>query len=889
MTEPAAEFPYARFWRCALQVNPYSYAESYRGGAIHGLTEDDYNAALLERCRQLNIKVVGVADHGSVEAIDRLRAVLEPGGIVVFPGFEIASTEKVHMVCLFPEGTSSQQLERHLGALELTEVGDGTRPSRLGCLDLAKKIQGLGGFWFAAHVVNNSGLLRLNQDGGGLPHIWKDCDTVRVAQIPAGTDELDRKYQQILANKDPAYQRERPIALIHAKDVARPEDLAAPGATTWIKMTRPTFEAFKVAFLDPESRVRRDSELLEHRHGVVRSLSIDGGYLDGVRVHLSDHLNTVIGGRGTGKSTLIELLRYALDLRPKGRAAQRLHEEIVKENLGKASGRVTVALQSAAQHGLTFKVSRRHGEPPIVRDEHDAVSQFRAEDLLPGVEVYGQNEIYELAQDASRRARLLDSVLAGEGAYAEERDRLRKQLEDNRRRLLDAQAEHDELRERLGKLPRLLEQLRTFEELGIQSKLAQAPLFTREKQLVERVDEELTRLDDGIAGLQESLPDLTFLSDKALEGLPNATSLASIRAVLEKLRAGVQPHLAAARQLADDARAALGPARQTWAASVSAGEAEVEDALARLPDQAGRSGREAGTAYRSLAQEIERIRPLEAKEASFRQLVESLRKERSEQLAALSDLRTGRASELTASVKKLNKRLDGRLRITIRPEGELAPLTDFLANSPLDNVGRKRLAFVEERDGVTPSGLVHAIRDGEDALKERFGLTPGVAAALAKLPEERVLELEELELAPKIEIELNMAHKGPPDYRPLEKLSTGQQCTAVLHLLLLDSTDPLIIDQPEDNLDNAFIADRIVTELRRAKTKRQFIFSTHNANIPVFGDAEWIGVVTSEEGRGAIPPKDQGSIDVPTLRDQVASILEGGKEAFMQRKEKYDF
>jgi hypothetical protein len=544
---------------------------------------------------------------------------------------------------------------------------------------------------------------------------------------------------------------------------------------------------------------------------------------------------------------------------------------------------------SAAQHGLAFAVSRRHGEPPIVRDAHGKVSQLRPADLLPDLEIYGQNEIYELAQDPARRARLLDRVLAGDGSYTAARARLRKQLEENRRRLLHAQGELDEVLERVDKLPALLEQLRAFEDLGIQAKLSQAPLFTREKQLVERVEEELNRVDEGLAGLEDSLPDLAFLSDKALEGLPNAASLVSMRGVLEGLRAAIESQLTTARRVAEDARLEIEPARSTWEASIASGEAELEEALAQLPDQAGRSGREVGTAYRSLAQEIERVRPLQAKADTLRSLVASLRKERVEQLAALSELRFARASELTSAVRDLNKRLQGRLRVTLRPEGERAPLKAFLANSRLDNVGRKRLAFVDERDDLTPAGLVEAIRGGEDALRERFGLTPGVAAALAKLPEERVLELEELELDPKVEIELNMAHHGPPEFRELDRLSTGQQCTAVLHLLLLDSTDPLIIDQPEDNLDNAFIADRIVRELRRAKTERQFIFSTHNANIPVFGDAEWIGVLEATERRGTIEPDQQGSIDVPAIRDRVAMILEGGREAFMQRKEKYDF
>ena len=97
------------------------------------------------------------------------------------------------------------------------------------------------------------------------------------------------------------------------------------------------------------------------------------------------------------------------------------------------------------------------------------------------------------------------------------------------------------------------------------------------------------------------------------------------------------------------------------------------------------------------------------------------------------------------------------------------------------------------------------------------------------------------------------------------------------------------MDQPEDNLDNAFIADRIVQELRSEKTKRQFIFATHNANIPVFGDAEWIGVFSATSDKAEMPDTYQGSIDVPNIRDHVADILEGGKIAFIQRKEKYDF
>lgn len=159
---------------------------------------------------------------------------------------------------------------------------------------------------------------------------------------------------------------------------------------------------------------------------------------------------------------------------------------------------------------------------------------------------------------------------------------------------------------------------------------------------------------------------------------------------------------------------------------------------------------------------------------------------------------------------------------------------------------------------------------------------------LTHLTYEQMLELESIDIEDRISLELNVSHQGE-HYKPLEQLSTGQQCTAILHLLLLDNPDPLIMDQPEDNLDNAFIAERIVKELRRAKTERQFLFATHNANIPVFGDAEWIGVFTATEDHAEMDKEAQGSIDIPEIRDKVAEILEGGKAAFIQRKEKYGY
>lgn len=882
------QYTYARFWRCALQVNPVGYNSAYRGNE-HGMSEADYNQALLAKCQELDIKVVGLADHGSVDSVDALRNVLTPYGIVVFPGFEIASTEKIHMVCLFPEGTTKDQLNRYLGSLHLTDPEEKVRPSTLGCIQLAETIKELGGFWYAAHATQASGILVQKS-----LHTWQRSDLVKAAQIPGSVDDLPPEFKSIVLNTDPNWKRERPIAVINAKDVAKPSDLDDASASCWIKMTKPTFDAFKVAFLDPESRIRLNSQKPEVTAGEIVSMAISGGYLDGVEIAFSRHLNTVIGGRGTGKSTLLECLRYVLDIPPKGKQAHKLHLEIIKENLGRASGRIEVEVVSSSQHGKRYRVSRRYGEMPIVRevvpDGSGNVSTLQPRDLLPGIDIYGQNEIYELAQDEQSRIQLLDRFLPGDGDYAQKNAVLKKRLQENQQKLVKTLGEVDDLKAQIARLPKLVEQLQGFQALGIQEKLAKTPLFARERQIVERTHDEIRRLQDSVVSLRDNMPDLTFISDKALDGLPNAALLSPVRTILGKLQEGFERHCIELTTELANGEQQLAAQLVLWTQSITQGEQELEKALRSLPSTAGKSGPEVGTAYQRLLQDIERIKPLETRVANHDKLLESQQQERRNLLAELSDLRGQRTRSLQGAAKKLNRRLEGKLKVEVVPGADRTPLKNFLLNSKLEGIGEKRLSWIDERDVISPSALAQAIRSGSAELQVDWGLTPLVADALTKLPASRLMELEALELDHRVDISLNVSHgQVPAVFRPLDKLSTGQQCTAILHMLLLENVDPLIMDQPEDNLDNAFIADRIVHELRAAKISRQFLFATHNANIPVFGDAEWIGVFTAVENHGALSFDAQGSIDVPVIRDQVANILEGGRDAFIQRKEKYEF
>lgn len=192
-----------------------------------------------------------------------------------------------------------------------------------------------------------------------------------------------------------------------------------------------------------------------------------------------------------------------------------------------------------------------------------------------------------------------------------------------------------------------------------------------------------------------------------------------------------------------------------------------------------------------------------------------------------------------------------------------------------------------EHPSFTPSALVAGLRARE--LPQRLAVPPGPSGALERsIDEPTALDLETIELPDRVELKLDVSVSGPPDLRALDRLSPGQKSTAILLLIMKESKDPLV-DQPEDDLDNRFVYDDVVRRLREAKPLRQFLIATHNANIPVLGDAEQIVALDAEEQGGTVSSyvRARGSIDDATVRDAAEHILEGGHEAFELRSRKY--
>ncbi|MGL4448576.1 MAG: TrlF family AAA-like ATPase [Shewanella sp.] len=885
MADQQQSYKKARFFKCALQVNPAGYIQ-YRGKQ-QSLSESDYNQQLLNAALEAGIEIIGLADHGSINGYEEIRDLFQPHNIVVLPGFEIASSEKIHFVCLFSETATADLIKMHLGALGV-DINQPAAPVTKSAIDIINYINEKNGFIYAAHCTNDDGVLKRRMD-----HVWQHKGLL-AAQIPGSIEDLNGVesdfYRKTFLNKEANYKREREMVALNAADVEAPEKIKEAGASCLIKMTKPCFDSFKQAFLDAGSRVRLNADKPENYASAIERIRFIGGYLDGVDIELSDHLNAVIGGRGTGKSTLLECIRYAFALEPKTPNALKQHKSVIDSNLGKERGWVEITLRSAVLQGRKFTVSRKYGNQPAVVDEQGNVSPYHPTELLPGLELYGQNEIYEMTRAEQSRNQLIERFLEGEHEHFDaDIAKVLARLKENRGSIKRALEQRDDIAAEVERLPKLLDQAKQYQALGIEEKLKIIPKLAKEKQLNARVDEEVTRVKDVIGALNDSLPDTVFLSDSALDGLPHADLFRQQRVALGALKTGAQQVLVQLEQLVSNADTQLAPLKQMLLERQQAEELNLEKAFKDIPASQGKTGRQIGAEYQTLLKQIEQIRPQQTTLQHRQAQIDELYNQRKGLLRELDQHTSARAASILRSVKRLTRKLEQKVRLSLQPEGNRQALVDFLSECHLEGVGAKRLAWVLDGN-FSPSHLVATIRQGEAALAANFDITGTVITALTRLPEIKRLELEELQLPDTMQIELNVTH-GERDavFRPIEELSTGQQCTAVLHLLLLDNQDPLILDQPEDNLDNAFIAERIVAELRRAKLSRQFLFATHNANIPVFGDAEWIGVLSVDDTKGIILPDQQGAIDLPEVKELAADILEGGKSAFNQRREKYGF
>ncbi len=884
----------AVFHRCALQVNAHQYESIFRGKP--GRRDAGAHAkAIIDKAVETGVSVLAVTDHNDVSSVSVFREAAAGSGIHVFPGFELSSSEGVHVLCIYPQDTEDGRLGRFLGEFGITKTTPSSDLSSMSFTEILRSVHEHGGVAIAAHVSTDKGLFKA-LSGQARIRAWQADDLLAI-QIPGPVEDLPQEVRQIVENKNPDYRRAHPVderlavAVINTRDISVPEDLDHSSATTWIKMSLVSIEGLRQAFLDPGSRIRlnpKEGKLEVEEHAELLALAWEGGFLDGAAIHFNSNLNVLVGGRGTGKSTVVESIRSVLGLDPVGDDAREAHEGIVRHVL-RSGTKISLLVRAHRPAVREYSIERTIPNPPLVRDERGEVSNLSPKDVLPRIEVYGQHEISELTKRRDKLTRLLERFLDPDEGIQRRKAELGRELEKNRRSLIEARSEMKVVGERLAALPGLEETLERFREAGIEDRLREQSLLVREEQILASIPERLAPFQECLESLKREIPiDRMFLSPKALEDLPGKEILSQANAVFVQLEQDLErvtEDLEKAMKRADEGFTAV---QTEWRARKK----EVQAAYERILRELQKS-RVDGEEFIRLRRQIEDLRPLRERQNQLRRLEKEHSDRRRSLLAEWEDIKGDEFRRLDRAAKKVNQKLRDRVQVEVAAAGDREPLFRILR----DDVGGRLSEAIETLAQVKELSLtkfVEACRGGTNALTMAYGITPGQADRLAKAEPEVLMRIEELDLPPTTAIRLNTAPVGkPPSWQALEELSTGQKATAVLLLLLLESDAPLILDQPEDDLDNRFITEGVVPRMREEKQRRQFVFSTHNANIPVLGDAELIvGLSASGEaeyGRARIAREHMGSIDSLEVRELVEEILEGGKEAFETRRRKYGF
>jgi energy-coupling factor transporter ATP-binding protein EcfA2 len=876
----------ARFYRCALQVNPFEYLTRHHKQTPYP-NEASYNAALIEKCQALGIEVIAVTDHYRVQSAASLRAAARAAGLHVFPGFEAVTKEGVHILCLFDTDQDVDKLERIIGACGIHEDNIASPVGEHDVLEFLQKARDWGAVCIAAHVASNGGLL-VTLQGQSRINAWRSPHLL-ACSLPGPVSNAPDNPRPILENKNADYRRDRPIAILNSQDVNGPDDLAKPGASCWIKMSKVSVEGLRQAFLDPKSRIRLASEPVAEEHAEFVAMTWQGGFLDGAAVHFNENLNVLIGGRGTGKSTVVESLRYVLGLEPLGEDARKTHEGIVRQVL-KSGTKTSLLVRSHRPSQCAYRIERTVPNPPVVRNEEGKVLDLTPADVISGVEVYGQHEISELTKSPQKLTRLLERFMERDVGLENRKRNLKRELERSRTRILEARKELKEVEDRLASLPALEEMLRRFQEAGLEERLKEQSLLVREERVLKSADERLEPFQTLLERLRQELPiDRAFLSPRSLENLPGKDILAGADEVMARLSQALDIVANQMSEALERANKDLAAISQRWE---SERQRTVQEAYQKILRELQKS-RVDGEEFIRMRQQIENLRPLKERQAALQRDEKELQERRRNVLAEWEDTKAEEFRQLERAAKKVSRQLAERVRVRVSFAGNREPLFELLRGKVAGRLS-EAIEALRTRENLSLKELADALRAGGEVLAKKFGLPPAQADRLAQSPPEVVMQLEELDLFPTTTIELNLAAEGAsPVWQPLDQLSTGQKATAVLLLVLLESDAPLIIDQPEDDLDNRFITEGIVPKMRDEKRRRQFVFTTHNANIPVLGDAELIvGLRASgeaSEGHAEIPVECMGSIDVPAVRELVEELLEGGKEAFEMRRLKYGF
>jgi predicted ATPase len=644
-------------------------------------------------------------------------------------------------------------------------------------------------------------------------------------------------------------------------DVGRPHVEGGAEQRCWLKIGDFSYAAVRLALQMHEQRVASapprplGTRLVNAR--------FTGGLLDGKTLALSPDLNNFIGIRGSGKSSALECLRYALDYRLRAETEDSTYKDgLVARTLG-SGGKVT--LEVITGEGHRYRIERVYGEGPRVYRDTELVPGLRPEGVVKS-RYFGQKDLAKFSEQRFAREMIERFTSTGQ-AEGQRAQTLAHQIEQKLVRLAQDQQRLVAVADTEAKLAEVRETLRKFDD-NVREKLAAQVVLERDAAVARDL---LAHEQASVAALQRWLDEYAAAAER-LAKMPLATVNGPTAAIAAEFGAFCKEY-EAARSLLQRLQARVVAMRAQCDALAQHQEASRE-AFAEIRRALQLLGQLNADSFVQLTKQKNLLEATLAEIDNLKEKSSELRGRLDADLAALQQVWHASYQQVAAAVAQLNRDSPG-LTIRLVFKGDKAAFVERLVGM-VSGLQRKTIEKVASlfADGIE---LHTDLRAGAPRLTAEAGLKPD---QIAKLEENLRPALRDL-LTWRVPDAVSIEFQG----KALHEHSIGQRATALmLFLLSRREFDVLIVDQPEDDLDNQTLYTEIIRRLLALKGQRQMVFATHNPNIPVLGDADQLFRCQYRPDRIDI---ESGSIDRPAMQAAIVSVMEGGEEALRRRNQIY--
>ncbi|WPX40859.1 AAA family ATPase [Akkermansia sp. N21116] len=842
-------------------------------------SEDYYFSNYVEGLEKAQIRLGVIANHNKFDTAEfkSLKKTASKKEICLLPGVELSvndGSNGVHTLIVF----SDQWLENGNDYISpfITTMFPGKAESEYqnengrsdkNILQVVEELEKTGRDYFLifAHVEQKSGLWY--EMGGGKLGDFKNkrYETVRSRTLGFQKVRTHDKSDKVCRTKIKDWLGGWYPAELEGSDCKSIEDIGNE-KSCYLKLGAFSFDAVKFALVDKDSRVATDP--VQHGHSRIQNIRFIGGTLAGKQIHFSPELNTMIGIRGSGKSSILEVIRYVLEIPVGEKSGDKKYKEgLVKYTMGSGG---KIEMDVVDRHGKAYTISKVYGEDTSVEDSGQLLQGVAIRESILRKPIYfGQKDLSSTGEGFEKD--LVNKLLGSK------RDEVLQKISTQKVKVIDAVRNlisglelDDQIKEQNDIMKDADHQLKFYADHKVEEKLQKRLDFDSDVKQIDATIDAIDRFSQDISNISTG-HESTLSSQKDYVSKHNAELFEKLKTILEtkylsliaQLKVWEQDNPAVQKQLTD---------LQTEMKAIRKGMvdefAEIERKLSEELKEAGNtniSSEEFLALKTKRSKAVTRIDELQKQKNEFVGYQETLLKE----VKALNDLWHEEFLLIKSELEKIEKE-SSSITIDSNYKGDKAHFVDTMKEY-CKGSGLRDTTF----QGIASqySDFASIYKDMETA-KQYFGSNP-------QLFTDRFLANLESALTYQVPNKFIIKYRG----KELQHHSLGQRASAlILFVLSLKENDVIIIDQPEDDLDNQTIYEDVIKLIRDMKPGVQFIFATHNPNIPVLGDAELVHACSFMDEKVTV---QSGSVDAQDTQKTIVNIMEGGQEAFNRRKEIY--